>query len=285
MMSPSRGPIDPRIVVNYTSLLPGTPLAEGLRIVAESGVQNVGVGRHHVADGQEQSLAALVAEHELALTYMVQRSLVRLDLPEAYESTSEYLRETLRLAAESGAGFVYGTTGPLGARRPEEAVERFIEAVAPLAEYARSLGVPLCIETTNPQFADIDFVHTFRDTVALAESSGLGLVIDLHPIWTEPGLPALLDRVSAGATMVQVSDYIPGTRTLARSVPGSGVIPLADLLGRIIDAGFTGPIDLELFANGRGDGTDAAELRRGAEHVTAVLGDLESRRKRSGATE
>lgn len=274
-VSHSSTQIDPRITVNYASLLPGTPVTEGLRIIGEAGLRRFGIGAHHLTADERRSLSSLMAEHDLVLTYMVQRSMLRVDEPDSFETDSRSLRDTLRLASELGAEFVYGTTGPLGGLRPEEAAGRFADAIAPLAEYARSLGVPLHVETTNPQFADIDFVHTFRDTVALAERTGLGIVVDLHPIWTEFGLAPLLDRVSARATMVQVSDYVPGTRTLVRAVPGDGVIPLRDLLERILAAGFDGPVDLELFGNGRGDGTDAADLRRGAENVSSLIREVE----------
>jgi sugar phosphate isomerase/epimerase len=268
--------IDPRIVVNYTSLAPDTPVDEGLSIIAASGVRRFGIARHQLGDTSADQLTSAARAHGLELTYLIQRSLFHVDDPVRLEADRLFACETLQMAADAGAELVYATTGPLGALEPEHAVTRFADAVQPILERARSLGLRLYVETTNPLYADIDFLHTLRDTVRTAQATGVGVVVDLHPTWTEFGLTELLAQFAAEAGMVQISDYIPGTRELTRSIPGDGVIPLRRHLRTMLDAGFQGWFDLEIAGLGRGDGTDAAELRRSAQYVTAVLEEIRS---------
>jgi sugar phosphate isomerase/epimerase len=48
--------------------------------------------------------------------------------------------------------------------------------------------------------------------------------------------------------LVQVSDYVLGDRGFpCRAVPGDGGIPLEEIISWILEAGYQGPFDLELF--------------------------------------
>ena len=58
---------------------------------------------------------------------------------------------------------------------------------------------------------DISFVFNLRDSLVLARSSGIGVVLELACCWYERGLAELVrDNVDALA-LVQVSDYEIGT--------------------------------------------------------------------------
>jgi sugar phosphate isomerase/epimerase len=45
-----------------------------------------------------------------------------------------------------------------------------------------------------------------------------------------------------------VSDLVPPSTTIPdRAVPGDGVIPLGDVLGVVLGAGYVGPVELEVL--------------------------------------
>ena len=60
------------------------------------------------------------------------------------------------------------------------------------------------IENSNGLYADIHIAHTLDDTLALAESAGLGLCVELQFCWVESGLEQTVppgppaDRAGAG---------------------------------------------------------------------------------------
>ena len=95
---------------------------------------------------------------------------------------------------------------------------------------AKELGVALAIEPTNPLRTDISFVFNLRDSLVLARSAGIGVVLELACCWYERGLAELVrDNVDMLA-LVQVSDYEIGTfDTPNRSVIGDGDVPLERL--------------------------------------------------------
>lgn len=184
----------------------------------------------------------------------------------------EQLEAVLRAAESLGARSVYMLTGGHGGLSWEQAAERFCEAVEPCIRQAREAGIRLAIEPASPLHADLHIAHTLRDTVALAEMAGLGVCIDVFACWTEAGLEQTIRRAGPAIELVQVSDYALGDRAYpCRTVIGEGDIPLAQILGWILEAGYAEGFDLELI----GPRIDAAgrveACRRSADWMSRFL--------------
>jgi len=54
--------------------------------------------------------------------------------------------------------------------------------------------VRLAIENASSLYADIHLAHTLRDTITLAEMSGLGICIDVFHCWAEGDFEAMVQR-------------------------------------------------------------------------------------------
>ena len=182
------------------------------------------------------------------------------------------LNQLIDIAAQIGARSIYMLSGGHGALCWEDAARAFAAAIAPCAAHACTQGIALAIENAPPQYADLHIAHTLRDTVQLAEITGLGVCADLAGCWTEADLHATLARAAPRCSVVQVSDYVLGDRALpSRAVPGDGVIPLQCLLGWLLDAGYDGAFDLELLGP-RIDAEGALPaVRRAGERVGEML--------------
>lgn len=162
-------------------------------------------------------------------------------------ATRSRIIETIDAADVLGAEIVYMPTGPHVGRRWEDAASAFFEAVGPVLEHARDVGVQLAIEPTNWVYADISFVHSIRDALEVVAGCHVGICVDLFHVWAEAGLHESLGQAANDIALVQVSDYVFGDRSFpARAVPGDGVIPLSDLLSCLVTGGYAGPIDIEL---------------------------------------
>ena len=97
-------------------------------------------------------------------------------------------------------------------------------------------------------YADAHIAHSLRDTVTLAEMAGIGVCMDFFGCWAEAGLAETIERAGPRLGLVQVADYVYGDRSLpSRAVPGDGVIPIKQILGWALDAGYTGGFDFELL--------------------------------------
>jgi sugar phosphate isomerase/epimerase len=151
-------------------------------------------------------------------------------------------------AVQVGAGCYVVTTGPAGQLTWEEAADRFEEAIGPVRDAAAAGGVPLLVEHTHSLRADVGFVHSLRDALALGEQVGIDVLLECNACWTERALGSTIAAGIGRIRLVQVSDYRVGTRcTPDRLVPGDGDVPLRRIIGQLLAAGYSGVFDLELI--------------------------------------
>ena len=182
------------------------------------------------------------------------------------------LERLIPIAAELGASSVYLLTGGRGTLSWSDAADRFRELVADASARASDLGVRLMIENANGLYADIHIAHTLADTLALAEHADLGVCIELQFCWAEAGLADLFRRAVPRCGLVQVSDYVLGDRSVpGRAVPGDGAVPLADLVGLLLDAGYPGRFDVELLGPRIDAEGHRAAVARAIAHMDAIL--------------
>jgi sugar phosphate isomerase/epimerase len=182
---------------------------------------------------------------------------------------------TIDTAASLGARSVYGLTGARGDGTWEEEVERFGAAIAPSVEQAQAAGVAVAIENASPLYADTHLGTSLRDAATVAETAGIGVVIDVFGCWTEGGLRKTIERVVPRCPLVQVSDWVYGDRSLpARAVPGDGAIPLRQIIDWILGAGYDGAFDLELIGPRIEEEGAVAAARRAADNVSEILDSL-----------
>jgi sugar phosphate isomerase/epimerase len=125
------------------------------------------------------------------------------------------------------------------------------------------------IEPTNMLFANVGFLHTLRDTVEVAQRTGLGVCLDVQHCFTERDLRGSIRRAAGSLGLVQLSDWIPGRRTPFRAVPGDGAIPLERIVAATLEDGYAGLFDLELYPEP--GVAPAGTIRRGAERAGEML--------------
>ena len=237
-----------------------------------AGINKLGVTRDKIKRSSPRDVSRLIDSSGIEVVYLTHRSMFSLDDPSLWSSQLEDVKQTLEIAAEFGATIVYGTTGPGGQLSWEESIVQLEALVKPAVDYGKSLGVQLCFETTNPQFADIDVLHTFANTREVTAKLGMGICFDIHASWTERELEQNVAESISAIRLVQVSDYVAGTRTLDRGIPGDGIIPLERILRWVLGAGYSGPIDLELFGE---QGVDKVEaIKRGCDYLSALLDSI-----------
>lgn len=187
----------------------------------------------------------------------------------------EALIAVIDAAASVGAHTVYLLTGGRAGLTWPQAAERFAAMVAPCAVRAKAAGVVLAIENASSLYADIHIAHTLRDTVALAEMSGLGICIDLFHCWAEGDFEAQLPRALPRTALIQLSDYVLGDRALpGRAVPGDGAIPIEAFVAQALAAGYAHGFDLELIGPRIDREGRLESARRACDVVGAMLDRL-----------
>jgi sugar phosphate isomerase/epimerase len=260
-----------RISVNNLCF-PGSPLATDIERWRSLGARRIGIQTAKMnAEGWDSYVEALRGAG-FELETIVHLNANRWDDDAQVERFERELSRTLAAAKVLGARSVYVTSGARGALTWEETAERFCSAVAPLAAEARRAGIELLVEPAPALFADLYFTHTLRDAVQLAEQAGVGVVIDVFASWTEAQLRETVERAVKRCHLVQVADYVLGDRGFpCRAVPGDGAIPLARILGWILEAGYGGAFDLELMGPRIDKEGHCEAVRRTAQRLGELL--------------
>lgn len=185
------------------------------------------------------------------------------------------LDKVIDAAVQLGGNSVYMMAGGHGSAIWEDAADEFERAVAPCAERARAAGLKLLIEPAPPLYADGHIAHSLRDTVTLAEMTGLGVCIDIYSCWWEADLKRTIERAMRHCHLVQISDYKYGDRSYpSRAIPGEGDVPLRRIIGWILDAGYSGNFDFELIGPRIAEAGYVEAVRRSGDYMGKLLDEL-----------
>lgn len=179
------------------------------------------------------------------------------------------LTRGFEIAQRLAAPAIVFTTGPAGALEWDDAADAFAAAVIPQLP----APVKLCLEHTNSLRHDVSFVHTLRDAIDLARRLDIHVCMEINACWAERDLARTIadgiDRIG----VVQVSDFAIGTlSTPNRLVPGDGDIPLARIIGQVLDAGYEGVFDLELVGPKIEEEGYASAIARSCAYLSDLLG-------------
>ena len=236
----------PRVSVS-SLCFPGLGAVDAIQGVARLGVGAMSVTGRVLREAGTEAVAAACRRNAVEVTTATGSLVLDTSSATALEASLRRAREDVDQAAAVGARVVYGLLGPRGAADWTVCVEAFADAAGPLVAHAAQRGVTLAIEPVNWLYADLSFVHSFHDAIAVARRAGTGVCLDLFHVWTEGGLR---EEIAANVDLiahVQVSDMVAGARAVpCRTAPGQGVVPLAAPVEWLLEAGYQGTFDCEL---------------------------------------
>jgi sugar phosphate isomerase/epimerase len=240
----------PRLSVNSVSSYL-QPLAADIALWSDLGVDHVALILPKVEEAGWDAARDMVKGAGLRVSTIFGPTYRPLDADRSlgwWDADQEGTVDTVEFAASIGAASVYVCSGGARTLSWDQAAAAFCEFVAPAVKRGNELGVPLLLEPTNPLRADISFIFWQRDAMDLARQAGTKVMLDLQSCWYERGLEQVVRKNIDLVGLTQISDFRIGTtETGNRVVPGDGDIPLERLLAMVLDAGFEGSFDLEVF--------------------------------------
>jgi sugar phosphate isomerase/epimerase len=184
----------------------------------------------------------------------------------------EGMADSLEFTADVGAHVLYTVSGTGGTLSWQDAAEKFCAEMAPWVARADDLGVRLAVEPTNPFRMQSSFVYSLRDAIDLARMSGIGVVVDFYSAWYERGVEEMVRKNIDLVALVQIGDYKLGTFDIPnRCAIGDGDIPVERLMALVLDAGYEGPLDLEILGPRIEDEGYRAPIARSVERASEML--------------
>jgi sugar phosphate isomerase/epimerase len=147
-------------------------------------------------------------------------------------------------------GLPDGDRDLVGARR------RVAERIAELVPYAAEHDVRLVLEALHPMYAaDRAVLSTLGQALDLAAPHPphtVGVVVDTFHVWWDPDLAHQVARAGREGRLAsyQVCDFnlpIAADPLLSRGMMGDGVIDFAAITRLVDEAGYAGPVEVEIF--------------------------------------
>jgi sugar phosphate isomerase/epimerase len=246
------------------------------------GIRHVGLWREPVQSYGLEATAKLVRDAGLTVTTLCRGGFLTAIGPAERAAALADNRRAVDEAAALGTDTLVLVSGglPVGSKDLHGARERIADALAELGPYAERHGVRLAIEPLHPMYAaDRCVVSTLTQALDLAErfpAHQVGVTVDTYHLWWDDRAPEQIAR--AGATgrihTFQLADWttpLPEGVLNGRGQIGDGAIDMREWKAYVETAGYTGPIEVELFNDGlwARDGREvlAETAARFVEHV------------------
>jgi sugar phosphate isomerase/epimerase len=242
---------------------------------AAAGIGSVGLWRAPVQEYGVERAARLMRDSGLNVTSLCRGGFFTAREPELRARALDDNRAAIDEAAGLATGTLVLVSGglPTGDRDIAGARERVAEALSVLAPYAAERGVRLALEPLHPMYAsDRCVVSTLGQALDIAErfpAEQVGVVVDTYHLWWDDLAPAHTARAGAAGRIAcfQVADWVtplPEGVLLGRGQLGDGCVDLRGWRERVDEAGYTGPVEVEIFS-------PALWARDGAEVVAEII--------------
>lgn len=219
-----------------------------------AGIGWIGLWREEVAEIGVEAAARIVRDAGLRVSSLCRGGFFPHRTAEDGAARAADNRAAVDEAAALGTDVLVlvcgGVVDDLGRSR-----EQVAEGIADLAPYAGERGVRLAIEALHPVYcADRSVIVTLAQALDLAErfpADQVGVVVDTFHQWWDPHVERDVARAAAGGRVLgyQVCDWLDPLPDvlLGRGLMGDGTVDFAAFGRMLQDAGYTGPIEVEIF--------------------------------------
>ncbi len=217
-----------------------------------AGIPYIGAWRHKLG-GDAAKAASLIRDARLRVSSLCRGGWF--SAPNATERR-ERVTDNFRAIEEAsalGAPVLVIVAGPANGQTLDDARQTFLDGIAEMLPAAEKAGVTLGIEPLHPMYAaERSVVVTLKQANDLAERlnhKSVGVVVDVFHLWWDPEVWHEIERAKGRIAGFHVSDWpvpLPGI-LMGRAMMGTGVIELRRLREAVEAAGYSGPIEVEIF--------------------------------------
>lgn len=244
-------------------------LAEAVAATAQAGLSHIGVWRDRVAEAGLDNAAKLIADAGLTVSSLCRGGFLTAADEAGRTAALESNRAAIREARALGTGelimvvgglpaaaHLLGAEGDRADRSVSAARGRVADRLAELVPYTLDHGVRLVLEPLHPMYAaDRAVLSTLGQGLDLAAphpTAAVGVVVDTFHVWWDPQLEQQIARAGAEGRLAsyQVCDFnlpIASDALNSRGMMGDGYVDFAEISRWVAAAGYTGPVEVEIF--------------------------------------
>jgi protein FrlC len=266
-----------------TSVLYQYAIRDAIAIVANTGYDGVDIwgGRPHVyrqdlSTAELKDLRQLIRDHGLVISsfmpafYRYPHSLSNPN-PKVRDDSIGYMRQCIDNAAVLEARIVLVVPDlSLRGQTRQESLQRMIESINDLAQYASQYDLKLGIEVLY--YDETDLVNTSDDALSIIKQLGcpnIGVVLDTGTLnLSKEPLQDAVAKLNGSLLQVHVNDNAGGSKQ-QNLIPGDGTYNFQESIRILMKSGYSGYLSAELSKEYSDD--PAPALRTTAERLRAWI--------------
>jgi sugar phosphate isomerase/epimerase len=228
-------------------------MAEAIEGCARAGVGWIGLWRHKVEELGLAETARRLSGAGIRASSLCRGGFFPAATAEVRQQRIDDNLRAVDEAATLGANVLVLVAGPAPDRDLDAARQMVEDGIRAVLPYAAERGVRLAIEPLHPMYAgDRSVVVTLAQANAMSEriaSPFVGVAVDVYHVWWDPEVYTQIARAGKSIVGFHVSDWLvpPPDHLLGRGMMGDGIIQLRRLRQAVDDAGYNGPIEVEIF--------------------------------------
>lgn len=232
---------------------------EDIAQCAAIGADAVGLWERKIGPGEDELLREALAEHGIKAGIMVPNNWTILPVPlnpgaatQTWRDLSADIAESCRRLAKFEPAAVLVGPGGHGARSMMgHPLDDIVEGLKVIGNAAGEAGVRIAFEPyASRRGAEIHNLSIAVDVIERSGCNNIDLLPDVWHYWPEPNVHAELRQFVDRIVGLQVNDARIQERSWCDRVqPGSGENKCRDLVATLVDAGFTGWYDYEVFSD------------------------------------
>jgi sugar phosphate isomerase/epimerase len=244
--------VSDRLSINHYSIRQWS-LPELVKGCRAAGIKSVGLWRDKINAVGLDKARELLQESGIAVSGLCRGGFFPYSSDQERIKTIADNQRAIDEAAALGSPLLVLVCGGIAVGGLDRSREMVREGIAGLTPYAQARGVQLGIEPLHPMFtANRSVIVTLQQATALAQefpSDTVGVVVDAYHVWWDPNVYQEIDRAGSRILAFHVSDWVvpPPDFLNGRGLMGDGCIEFGKLIDAASRAGYSGPIEVEIF--------------------------------------
>lgn len=229
-------------------------LEQAVEAYAEAGVHGITVWREHIEPYGAEKAGKILAASGLEVVSLCRGGFFVAAGHAARDKARTENRRIIDEAAAIGAPLVVLVCGADPEVELPTARQQILDSIAAILPHAKACGVKLAIEPLHPMYADtrsaVNTLDMANNMVLALGSDHVGVAIDVYHLWWDSFLKSEIRRARDTIFAFHVCDWRSPTRDILndRELMGRGCIRIREIRQWVEEAGFTGPIEVEIFS-------------------------------------
>jgi sugar phosphate isomerase/epimerase len=223
---------------------------EAIEGCVRHGIPGIAFWRHKVAEVGLEETARIVRGSGLNVSSLCRGGMFPADSAAARQAKIDDNKRAIDEAVALGTDVLVLVCGPAPDKDIQGARQMVEDGIGAVRGHALASGVKLGIEPLHPMYAgDRSVIVSLAQANGMAERLDVGVVIDVFHVWWDPEVYSQIERARGRILGFHVNDWlVPMPDMLkGRGMMGDGVIEIRRLREAVDRAGYTGPIEVEIF--------------------------------------